>query len=152
MSLFKATNDILSFTYDVTGTWKYEIGGFSTDQLLAFDISDPYTVQQITGGITIPVSSTFSFQFADQITAPTTYWVMATSELLSPESIALDTPSDLQAPAHAAVCLFALGLAHRLARGRARGTTSGRAQTSGAESFSDANARCTAGRASMRCR
>jgi len=75
----------LSFSYDVTGTWKYQIGGFSTDQLLAFDLSDPSAVEQITDGLAIPAGPGFSFQFTDQVTTPVDYFVMSSSGFLSPE-------------------------------------------------------------------
>ncbi len=100
--LFTATADLLSFGYDVTGTWKYEIGGLTSDQMFAFDKSDVSAVEQITGGVAIPAGPGFSFQFTDQVTAPTDYVVMAGSGFLSPQSIALDTPSDLQAAANGA--------------------------------------------------
>ena len=101
-SLFTTTTGLLSFPYDVTGTWKYQINGFTSDQLLAFDISDPSAVEQITGGLVITAGSGLALQFTDQVTAPTTYLALADSELLSPQGIELDTPSNLQSAANGA--------------------------------------------------
>jgi uncharacterized repeat protein (TIGR01451 family) len=94
--LFTTTTDLLPFRYEVPGTWKFQVGGLSGDQVLAFDISDLNAVEQITGGMAIPAGPGFSFQFTDQITTPVDYLVMLSSELLSPEEIELDAPSYLQ--------------------------------------------------------
>lgn len=100
--LFTATADLLSFGYDVTGTWKYQVNGLTSDQVLTFDVSDAGAVKEITGGLTVTVGSGFSFLFTDQVTAPTDYLVMSGSKFLSPISIVLDTPSNLQAATNGA--------------------------------------------------
>ncbi len=100
--LFTATADLLSFGYDITGTWKYEAGGLTSDQVFAFDVSNVGAVEEITGGLVITATSGFSFLFTDQVTTPTNYVVMSGSKFLSPPSIVPDTPSDLQAATNGA--------------------------------------------------
>jgi hypothetical protein len=44
---FQALNNTLSFTGDISGTWKYQIGGFTTPDISVFDITQPMTPTQI---------------------------------------------------------------------------------------------------------
>ena len=38
---FLAEGDVLSFTYEAAGTWKYQVDGFTTDQVAVYDVTDP---------------------------------------------------------------------------------------------------------------
>lgn len=94
---FLAEGDELAFTYDVAGDWQFRVEGFSTDQLVVYDVSDPGAPVRIEGVSAVPSGAGYAALFEEAIAGPTGYWVAATGTCRSAEAIEQDTPSDLQA-------------------------------------------------------
>jgi uncharacterized repeat protein (TIGR01451 family) len=94
-SQFVASGDVLSFGYDVAGEWKYQVDGFTNGDVAVFDVTNPQSVQAITGGSVVPSGPTFSLLFRDTIGGATQYWAGTAGQYLAPVSIELDSPSDL---------------------------------------------------------
>ncbi len=95
---FTAVDDQLRFHYDTPGIWTYAIEGFTTDDAIVFDITDPSSVARITGGGQIAANPA-AYSFVDEVAAgaATDYIVLTPAAFRSPAGIELDTPSDLGA-------------------------------------------------------
>jgi hypothetical protein len=98
---FLAENGELAFTYEEAGTWRFQVDGFSTDQLAVYDVTDPAAVVQIEG-LDVVGSGPYSALFRDEMTAPTNYWAMANTAYRTVQAIEQDTASDLVSTANAA--------------------------------------------------
>ena len=86
------------FGSDQVGTWDYHVSGFATDDFddsKVFDITDPANVSRVVSA-TVETSSSYTLKFKDTVTDTREYWALTTAERLSPVSIELDTPSNLQ--------------------------------------------------------
>ncbi len=92
-ALFKASGDVLRFRYANAGTWTYQVSGFTSSNVLAFDITDPHNVVRLAVN-----SSSNSAVFGDTVTTPKEYLVLSSARFLKPDSIEQDTPSDLRNP------------------------------------------------------
>ncbi len=92
---FLAENNELAFTYGTPGTWKFQVGGFSTDQEEIFDVTNPIAPIRITGG---GVSGTgpYSVVFQDKLTASASYWAGSGTSYRTAQAIEKDTASSLQ--------------------------------------------------------
>lgn len=99
---FVAAGNEMNFSYDVTGTWKFRVDGFSDDQVAVFDVSNPHSVAQIGGVEVIPSGANYAALFEDSVAAPTGYWAAAPSAYRSVVAIEEDTPSDLRSTANGA--------------------------------------------------
>jgi hypothetical protein len=98
---YTAASNLLEFSYSTTGSWKYQVGGFSSDQIKVFDVTNPLTPVQITG-VVISGTGTYTAEFQDEVINSTRYWAGATSQLKSVTSIEQDTPSTLHASTNSA--------------------------------------------------
>jgi hypothetical protein len=98
---FLAEGDVLPFSYDTSGTWKFQVDGFSTDELAIYDVTDPAAVVRIEG-LGVVGSGLYSAVFQDMIGAPTAYWAMADTAYRTVQAIEADTPSDLQSTGNGA--------------------------------------------------
>lgn len=120
---FEAEADKLVFDYVKTGTWQFQINGFSTDDIMLFDISNPNAVVSLEGfkltesiiqdlpsslfsGDTegtpaqetsqdIDAITTYTMSFDDNINEPNSYWAVTASNILTPLEVMLDTASAL---------------------------------------------------------
>jgi len=63
---FTAEDDALRFTIDTSGVWKYQVNGFSTDQVAAYDVTDPAAVSRIEG-INVQGDGPYSVLFQDTV-------------------------------------------------------------------------------------
>jgi hypothetical protein len=99
---FVAAGNVLAFHYEQAGTWKYEVGGFTTDEIAVFDVTDPKAVERIAGASVTPSGSAYSLAFSDEVSSATDYWLGGTSALLEPVGIELDQPSNLGSTANGA--------------------------------------------------
>jgi len=99
---FTAQNNSLPFTYASSGTWKYQVNGFSTNQVSIFDVSDPNVVTEFTGASIFPSGSSYALQFEDTITEATDYLAVETSAYKTVQAIEADTPSDLKSSSNSA--------------------------------------------------
>jgi uncharacterized repeat protein (TIGR01451 family) len=95
---YTAEDDQLRFNGDVTDSapisYTYAVGGFSSEDVEAFDITDPAHPQIISA--TVESGSTYTLTFRDTISETTAYLALTTARRLSPDSIELDEPSDLR--------------------------------------------------------
>ena len=99
-----AGEDYLVFSYDIPGTWKFQVSGFSTDELSAYDVSNPHQVAVIDKDTLVieDTGSGYQVSFEDEIVSEKQYWVSADSTIqtISASDIVEDLPSDLQSTAH----------------------------------------------------
>ena len=112
-----AKDDALYFEVNQSGRWEYNVSNFSTNKILAFDVTDPFNVKQFVvdaplfsytsylpllqapGSLTTQAAAapqSHSILFGDDITSAHRYLAVADGRYLSVESISLDTPSDIQ--------------------------------------------------------
>jgi hypothetical protein len=90
---FAAEADILTFSHD-TG-YQVPITGFSSNNLLAFDITDPTDVKRITNAtVTGTGPYSFTFESPDDATGHS-YYVLATDQTLEPQSLQTAQPHGL---------------------------------------------------------
>ena len=120
---FKAKEDKLIFNYEQPGTWQFQVTGFSTDDIMLFDSSNPNTVISLEGftltesiiqdlpsslfsGETegapaqetsqdLDAITTYTVSFDDNIIEPNSYWATTASNLLTPLEVVRDTTSAL---------------------------------------------------------
>ena len=99
-----AGEDYLAFSYDAPGTWKFQVSGFRTNDLSAYDVSDPLDVAVIDKDTLIIEFSGSDYQvsFEDEIVSEKKYWVIADSTIqtISAFDIVENLPSNLQSTAH----------------------------------------------------
>jgi len=93
---FAAENNAIAFTYKQAGTWKYQVSGFTTNQVEVYDVSNPISVVEITGGSIFPSGSVYSLQFQDTITEAEDYFALTNSAFKTVQAIEADTSSNLQ--------------------------------------------------------
>ncbi len=94
---FQAENDELAFVYSEVGSWKFQVNGLSTDQLVVYDVSDPLNVVSIENVSVVSGGSDFAVQFEDAVSGLTSYWAMSGTTYRTVAGIdAEDTPSNLR--------------------------------------------------------
>ncbi len=93
---FEAEGDLLAFNGEGEGTFRFDIAGFSTDDLEAFDLSDPHDPVRLTGFGVLPDGEGTILSFEDALEGRSDYLALALNRSEAPVSIALDTPSDLR--------------------------------------------------------
>ena len=96
--------DYLAFSYDAAGTWKFQVPGFSTDALSAYDVSNPLEVAVFDKDTLVieDTGSEYQVSFEDEIASEKMFWVLADSTIqtISASDIVEDMPSNLQSTAH----------------------------------------------------
>lgn len=93
----------LAYSYGTAGTWKFEVKGFSTDQVAeVFDITTPEYPVTLTGVSMVPSGSGKAAQFQDTVVAPKDYWVKPTDNYRKVKAIEQDSESNLQSLSNAA--------------------------------------------------
>lgn len=93
---FLSEVDQLAFDYDEAGIWKFQVKGFSNNELLLFDISDPRLAIALEGFEVHEAGSNYDMFYEDEVIDKNKYWASSQSTLLSVESIEADIPSDLR--------------------------------------------------------
>jgi len=101
-STFQSENDILLFTMESIGPWKFLINGYSNNQLSLFDISDENAVVKISGYELIGTESPYTLAFEETLETVRTYWTGTDSTYKSVLEIELDEPSNLQSQLNSA--------------------------------------------------
>lgn len=83
---------------DTSGTIQYDLEGFSQDQVMLLDVSDPYEPVQITGSSKIPQEDHYALRFQEDISPaePRRYYAASPQAYLSPLSIDRHIPADLR--------------------------------------------------------
>lgn len=92
---FTAENNRLPFSYRAAGTWQFQVNGFMTDQLVVYDVSNPFSPTKITKSEVIPVGSQFVVKFQDIVSNESNFYATASSAFLNVDDIEQDTPSNL---------------------------------------------------------
>jgi hypothetical protein len=98
---YTTENDWLFFDGGEAGTWQYQVGGFSTDTIDVFDVTDPFSVTRIVS-TTVEQPGTYTVEFQDSIGSEHHYLALAQSEYKSPVEIVEDDPSDLKSTSNGA--------------------------------------------------
>ncbi|HQK43323.1 MAG TPA: C25 family cysteine peptidase, partial [Anaerolineaceae bacterium] len=83
------------------GDWKFELTNFSSADALVFDISDPSTPAELTGG-TYSGAGPYALQFSDHVSTASEYLAFTPDKILGINSIIQDAPSNLQSTAQQA--------------------------------------------------
>jgi hypothetical protein len=99
---FRAEGDELSFTYGVGGTWKYRVDGFSSNQVVVYDVTNAAAVVPIDDISVASSALGYAVQFQDTVAGASRYWTMATGAYRTVQGIEQDTASDLQSTANGA--------------------------------------------------
>ncbi len=99
-------DDALAFSYENSGTWKFQVSGFNSDALDAYDVSNPWEVAVFDRDSLIieNTGSDYRVSFEDEIVSEKAYWVATDSSITTvlASEISEDTPSNLQLTAHQA--------------------------------------------------
>ena len=98
--------DALAFSYAVSGTWKFQVSGFSSDALDAYDVSNPWEVA-VFDRDTLVIENTgsdFNVAFEDEVITQKDYRVATelAIQTISHSDIVEDIASDLQSADHQA--------------------------------------------------
>ena len=99
---FTAENNLLSFGGDQAGTWEYQVTGFTTAGVEAYDIGDLWAVARIVSATIEANGGAYRLRFEDQAAGPTHYLAETTTRYAPAPAIVRDTPSDLSNPANGA--------------------------------------------------
>jgi hypothetical protein len=99
---FRAEGNVLAFSYEAAGSWKFQVDGFSSNQLAVYDVTNPAAVTRIVGISAIPSGSGYAAVFQDQIAGPMAYWAMANTAYRTVQAIEADTASKLGSSQNAA--------------------------------------------------
>jgi uncharacterized repeat protein (TIGR01451 family) len=87
---FRADSNRLAFTQATSGTWRYEIPGFSASNVETYDVSTPMSVTRIVSPTIEPFGPTFTLRFSDTVPSTRTYLALTPDRFLSPETLAKD--------------------------------------------------------------
>jgi hypothetical protein len=101
LNTFTAQNDGILFNYADTGTWKYQVNGFSTNLVQAYDVTNSLMPVRITG-TSITGSGAYTLEFGDDVAGEKRYWTGSSTALKSVTAIEADSPSSLQTTQNAA--------------------------------------------------
>ena len=99
---FRAEADELPFTYTTAGSWKYQVDGFSSDQVVVFDVTDPDAVKRIENINVTNSTLGYMAAFQDALEDPVNYWAMASSAYRTVQAIEADTASSLNSTGNGA--------------------------------------------------
>ena len=95
---FQAEADLLAFSGDAAGAWQFEVGGFTHESALVYDVTDSLSPVSLTGHTMAPVSGTYTLAFEESIAGATSYLALDPGRILSPLNISADAPSSLRSP------------------------------------------------------
>lgn len=93
---FSAEKDQLVFTYETPGEWKFQVDGFSTDQVFVYDVTNPFQVSRIEGIASQATVDGYAILFQDELIDSGVYHVESNAKLLPVQAIEPDIASNLQ--------------------------------------------------------
>ncbi len=113
---YAAAGDRLAFGGDTAGTWQYRVSGFSSQDVELFDVTNPAGVSQIVGATITPEAGSsplpegeelgmmagYTLRFGDSHSGSRHYLALTAAQRLTPLSLELDSPSNLQSPSSGA--------------------------------------------------
>ncbi len=100
--LLKAANNKLEFSVSGDGPRRVEVTGFDVSNLLLFDITDPFSVKEVTGFSELPDGETQKVVFCDASSNEKKYWIGAHNAVLSPALLEMWDYSDLKSTVNGA--------------------------------------------------
>jgi len=103
---YTATDDLLRFSVDEPGTWQFELSGFSTDDLLIYDITDPLQPTRILSPTITAESDTYRLTFEATSATKPQYLALSEAHVRSPKRIERFTPSGLRDMSNGADYIF----------------------------------------------
>ena len=91
-----AKSDLLQFDFEEIGEWDFSIEGFSSDNVLLFDVSNPTQVRAINGAEVNFDDPDYSILFNREVTDTKSFWAGTDDNFLpvTQADILQDTPSD----------------------------------------------------------
>lgn len=93
LDTYVAEDDILLFSVPASGTYQFEVSGFSNNNVEVFNITDSNNVVRITNTTIASSGSAYTLKFEDTAQSETRYLALATSQRKSPDSIEEDQPT-----------------------------------------------------------
>ena len=100
---YVAEGDRLFFGVDSPGIWEFHVGGFTTQDLELFDISDPYATVHLDNHALDPGRQAHTLRFSDTVVSTATRYLAQTPlQRLKPADILADSPSSLKSPTNRA--------------------------------------------------
>jgi hypothetical protein len=99
---YTSENNLLAFGGDQPGLWKFQVGGFSSDVIDVFDITNPLVPVRIVGGTILPNGSLYQVSFEQLVSGLYRYLTLSPSSWLTPGAITQDVPSNLKDPSNGA--------------------------------------------------
>ncbi|MDH7487676.1 MAG: C25 family cysteine peptidase [Anaerolineae bacterium] len=103
---YSASGDLLRFSVDTPGTWQFEIGGFSSDDLLAYDITDPWRPTRILSPTISAEADTYRLAFEATGQGKPEYLALSGTLVRVPKRVERFTPSGLRDPSNGADVIF----------------------------------------------
>jgi hypothetical protein len=83
---FNAQENELAFHYSVPGTWKYQVSGYTSDDIQVSDVTNPAAPVRIID-LSVSGAGPYTLEIEDTISAETRYWAGAESALKSVAAI-----------------------------------------------------------------
>ena len=99
---YQADGDTLAFGPPATGTFQFDLTGFSQNTGRVFDITDPANPVQLTDPTLVSQGGGFTLRVEDAAQATSRYLALTPARHKSPAALILDQPSDWQTPGHGA--------------------------------------------------
>jgi hypothetical protein len=99
---YTAEGDQLDFGAPAPGTYRFQVAGFSSDQVQVFDLADRRVPVLITGSSISLQGNAYRVDFQDNAGGDARYLALGPAAYQSPASLALDTPSAWKSPANGA--------------------------------------------------
>jgi len=102
LATFIATEGVLEFSPQETGLTEFRVSGFSSDDIMVFDVTDPSGVKNLTNAYVGPDGGGYLVSFQDDTSPDKRYVVAQSSAFRTGMSLLPDTPSSLTSPANRA--------------------------------------------------
>jgi hypothetical protein len=103
---FIALDNQLEFSYEEAGTWKFQIEGFTSNDINVYDLTNPNTIEQLTGFSINSKESGYSVEFEDDVSESKKYWAMTDARMMTVQEIEQDIPSNIQSSINGAEYLI----------------------------------------------
>jgi hypothetical protein len=101
-ALYASQGDELVFGAPAEGDYQFQISGFGSADIEAFDLSDPTAPVRLLGVESQPDGGSFTAVLEDHAEAAARYLALTPGQRRSPDGLVADQPSDLQNPANGA--------------------------------------------------
>jgi hypothetical protein len=99
-----AENDLPSF--DQLDQWEFQVGGFISNTIDIYVVTNPLAPVRILGGSIIPDDSLYQINFEQDFIGERRYLALSPSSWLTPVAITQDVPSNLKDPANGQTIRF----------------------------------------------